>query len=145
MAEYTKRKTWKSSSTSSTEEGLSPDDKKIRCNTSFTNSDASCESDKVICLLNMFIEQVESKLEELENYVKSVDAEVSNLQTKVECFESFQKKTEKTVKDIEDGMNFANKETESFKSSRTGKTLHGGLPAAREPTLFRNQRSSHGR
>ena len=44
-----------------------------------------------------------------------MDAKVCSLQTKVECLESFQKKTEKTVNDIENGMNFADAERESFK------------------------------
>ena len=59
--------------------------------------------------------KVESKLEELENHVKSVDTKVCPLQTKVECLESFQKKTEKTVNAIENWMNFADAERESFK------------------------------
>ena len=127
-AETSKRKTWKSSSTSSIEDGLSPDDKKIRCNTSLTDSEANSEPDEVISLLNMAeavmpklnlvlekLGSVEYKLEELEAYVKTVDTKVSSLQVKVECFESFKKETEKTVKEIEDGMNYANVERESFK------------------------------
>ena len=53
MAETSERKTWKSSSTSSIEDGLSPDDKKIRCNASLTDSEANSEPDEVISLLNM--------------------------------------------------------------------------------------------
>ena len=53
MAETSKRKTWKSSSTSSIEDGLFPDDKKIRCNPSLTDSEADSEPDEVISLLNM--------------------------------------------------------------------------------------------
>ena len=128
MAETSKRKTWKSSSTSSIEDGLSPDDKKIRCNASLTDSEANSEPDEVISLLNIAeavmpklnlvlekLGRVEHKLEELEAYVKTVDAKVSSLQVKVEYFESFKKETEKTVKEIEDGMNYANVERESFK------------------------------
>jgi len=87
MAETSKRKTWKSSSTSSIEDGLSPDDKKIRCNASLTDSEANSEPDEVISLLNMAeavmpklslvlekLGSVEYKLEELEAYVKTVDA-----------------------------------------------------------------------
>ena len=128
MAETSKRKTWKSSSTSSIEDGLSPDDKKIRCNASLTDSEANSEPDEVISLLNMAeavmpklnlvlekLGRVEYKLEELEAYVKTVDAKVSSLQVTVECFECFKKETGKTVKEIEYGMNYANVERESFK------------------------------
>ena len=61
MAETSKRKTWESSSTSSIEDGLSPDDKKIRCNASLTDSEANSEPDEVISLLNM-VEAVMPKL-----------------------------------------------------------------------------------
>ena len=44
------------------------------------------------------------KLENLERYVKAVDEKVSNLQAKVDCF-----------KELEDGLDFANTERESFK------------------------------
>ena len=129
MANSNKRKTWKSLSSSSTEEELSPDDKKLRC-TSFTTSEITREQDEetfldnmtaelVMPKLNLLLEKldnVESKLEDLENYVKSVDAKVSALQTKVDSFESFKKKTEKTVEDIENGMSFANTEIEALKT-----------------------------
>ena len=52
MAEIAKRKTWKSSA-SSTEEGLSPDEKRLRCNVSISDSELSSEPDEVIHLLNM--------------------------------------------------------------------------------------------
>ena len=89
MANSSKQKTWKNSSTSSMEEGLSPDDKKIRCKTTFTSSEKSCEPDEILSLSNMAetimpklelvldkLVKVEAKLEELENYVKSMDAKV---------------------------------------------------------------------
>ena len=57
---------------------------------------------------------VELKLEKLEKYVKSVDDKVSNLQTKIGCFESFKRETEKKVMELDEGMNFANAERESF-------------------------------
>ena len=38
------------------------------------------------------LEQGLEKLENLERYVKAVDEKVSNLQAKVDCFESFKKK-----------------------------------------------------
>lgn len=132
MAKTAERKTWKSSA-SSTEEGLSPDDKRIRCNTSISDSELSSEPDEVIHLLNMAetvmpkldlvlekLVKVESKLEELESYVKSVDAKVTNLQVKVDCFEVFKKETDLAIKGIEDGMNFANAERESLKKSIQG-------------------------
>ena len=53
MAENIKHKTWKSSSMSSTEESLSPDDKKIRHNASFTPSEASSESEEALIWPNM--------------------------------------------------------------------------------------------
>ena len=61
--------------------------------------------------------KVESKLKELESYAKSVDAKVTNLQVKVDCFELFKKDTDLAIKVIEDGMNFANADLESFKKS----------------------------
>ena len=62
------------------------------------------------------LEQVLEKLENLERYVKAVDEKVSNLQAKVDCFESLKKKkTEKKIKELEDGLDFANTECESFK------------------------------
>ena len=128
MAENSKRKTWKSSSTSSTEESLSPDDKKLKHNISLTDSEPRSEPDEVLTLLNMAeavmpkleqvlekLDKVESKLEKLEDYVKAVDKKVSDLRSKVERFESFRNETKKTIKDIEDGMNFANAERETFK------------------------------
>lgn len=59
---------------------------------------------------------VELKLEKLEKYVKSVDDKVSNFQTKIECFESFKRETEKKVMELDEGLNFANAERESFKA-----------------------------
>ena len=61
------------------------------------------------------LEQVLEKLENLERYVKAVDEKVSNLREKVDCFESFKNKTEKKVKELEDGLDFAKMERESFK------------------------------
>ena len=55
------------------------------------------------------------KLENLERYVKEADEKVSNLQAKVVCFESFKNKTEKKIKELEDGLDFKNTERESFK------------------------------
>ena len=53
----------------------------------------------------------------MERYVKAVDKKVSTLQAKVDCFESFKKKkkTEKKIKELEDGLDFANTECKSFK------------------------------
>ena len=75
---------WKGS-VSSTEEGLSPEDKRKRYNTSISDSELSSEPDDVIHLLNMAeavmpkldlvlekLVKVESKLKELESYAKSV-------------------------------------------------------------------------
>ena len=61
------------------------------------------------------LEQVLEKLENLERYVKAVDEKVSNLQAKVDCFESFKNEKEKKIKELEDGLDFANTERESFK------------------------------
>ncbi|XP_074629229.1 uncharacterized protein LOC141886847 [Acropora palmata] len=68
------------------EEGHSPDGKKIRCNTSYFDSETSTASDELANALNMaelvmpklqlLLEKlvaVELKLEKLEKYVKSVD------------------------------------------------------------------------
>ena len=97
---------------------------------SVSDSELSSEPDEVIHLLNMAeavmpkldlvlekLVKVESKLKELESYAKSVDAKVTNLQVKVDCFELFKKDTDLAIKVIEDGMNFANAERESFKKS----------------------------
>ena len=97
MAETVKRKSRKSSSTSSTDDNLSPDGKKLRHDTSLSDSEL-CESDEVLSILNMAgevipkLEQVLEKLENLERYVKAVDKQVSTLQAKVDCFESSKKK-----------------------------------------------------
>ena len=115
MAETVKRKSRKSSSASSTDDNLSPDGKKLRHDVWLSDSEL-CESDEVLTILNMAgevipkLEQVSEKLENLERYVKSVDEEVSNLQAKVDCFEAFKNKTEKKIKELEDGLNFANTE-----------------------------------
>ena len=99
MAETVKRKSRKSSSASSTDDNLSPDGKKLRHDTSLSDSEL-CESDEVLSILNMAgevipkLEQVLEKLENLERHVKAVDEKVSNLQAKVDCFEAFKNKTE---------------------------------------------------
>lgn len=125
MGENIKRKTWKSSSTSSTEESLSPDDKKIKHNASFTHSEANRESDEALIWPNMVetvmpkLEQVLEELQKLEDYIKAVDEKVSSLQAKVGCFESFKKKTETKRNELEDGLNFANAERQSFKKKNS--------------------------
>ena len=120
MAETVKRKSRKSSSTSSADDNLSPDGKKLRHDASLSDSEL-CESDEVLSILNMAgevipkLELVLEKLENLERYVKAVDEKVSNLQAKVDCFEAFKNKTEKKIKELEDGLDFANTKRESFK------------------------------
>ena len=120
MAETVKRKSRKSSSASSTDDNLSPDGKKLRHDASLSDSEL-CESDEVLSILNMAgevipkLEQVLEKLENLERYVKPVDDKVSSLQAKVDCFEAFKNKIEKKIKELEDGLDFANTERESFK------------------------------
>lgn len=85
MAETVKRKSRKSSWTSSADDNLSPDGKKLRHDASLSDSE-QCESDEVLSILNMAgevipkLEQVLEKLENLERYVKAVDEKVSNLQ-----------------------------------------------------------------
>ena len=99
MAETVKQKSRKSSSTSSADDNLSPDGKKLRHDASLSDSEL-CESDEVLSILNMAgevipkLEQVLEKLENLERYGKAVDEKVSNLQAKVDCFEAFKNKTE---------------------------------------------------
>ena len=53
QVESTKRKTRQISSTSSAEEGHSPDGKKIRCNTSYSDSETSTAADELATALNM--------------------------------------------------------------------------------------------
>ena len=100
MAQNIKRKTWKNSSTSSTEENLSLDDKRIKHNVSFTDSEPSSESNEVLTLLNMAealmakLDQVLEKLQKLKDQIQSVDEKVRSLQVKVECFEVFKETNE---------------------------------------------------
>ena len=53
QVESTKRKTRQISSTSSAEEGHSPDGKKTRCNTSYSASETSTAADELATALNM--------------------------------------------------------------------------------------------
>ena len=120
MAETVKRKSRKRSSTSSADDNLSPDGKKLRHDASLSDSEL-CQLDEVLSILHMAgevipkLEQVLEKLENLERYVKAVDEKVSNLQAKVDCCEAFKNKTEKKIKELEDELDFANTERESFK------------------------------
>ena len=120
MVETVKPKSRKSSSTSSNDDNLSPDGKKLRHDASLSDSEL-CESEEVLTILKMAgdvipkLEKVLEKLENLERYVKAVDEKVSNLQAKVDCFEFFKNITEKKIKELEDGLDFANMERESFK------------------------------
>ena len=104
MAEPVKRKSRKSSSTTSTDDNLSPDGKKIKNDASLSDSELY-ESDEVLTILNMAGEvipklgQVLEKLENLERYVKAVDKKVSTLQAKVDCFESFKKQKKNKKED----------------------------------------------
>ena len=68
MAETVKRKSTKSSSTSSTDDNLSPDGKKLRLDSSLSDSEL-CESDEVLTILNMsgeVIPKLEQVLEKLD-------------------------------------------------------------------------------
>ena len=58
------------------------------------------------------------KLENLERYVKAVIEKVSNLQAKVDCLESFKNKKEKKIKELEDGLDFANMERVSLSEEK---------------------------
>ena len=103
MAETVTRKSRKSSSASSTDDILSPDGKKLRHVASLSDSEL-CESGEVLTILNMAgevipkLELVLEKLGNLERYVKAVDEKVSNLQAKVDCFESSKKNQKKRSK-----------------------------------------------
>ena len=120
MAETVKRKSRKNSSASSTDDNLSPDGKKLKHDASFSDSEL-CDSDEVLTIMNMTgevipkLEQVLEKLANVERYVKAVDEKVSNLQAKVDCFDFFKTKTEKKIKELEEGLDFANTERESLK------------------------------
>ena len=68
--------------------------------------------------LEMVLEKLgrlEAKLDSLENYIKAVDDKVSKLQGKVESFETLKTETAKLVKELEEGMSFANAQRKSFK------------------------------
>ena len=47
------------------------------------------------------IPETRTSVENLERYVKAGEVKVSNLQAKVDCFESFKNKTEKKIKELE--------------------------------------------
>ena len=133
QAESIKRKTRQISSTSSADEGHSPDDKKIRHHTSFSDSEISDVSDEVASALNMAdlvipkleilltkLATVELKLEKLEEYVKSIDDKVSSLQAKI-GFEFFKREMEKKVTEFDQAMTFANVE----KTTQPGEPAQG--------------------
>lgn len=119
-AKNTKRKTWKSSSTSCTEESFLPHDKRIKHNTSLTDSEPSSKSDEVVTMLNMVemvnpkLDQVLEKLHKLEHQIQSVDEKVNSLQAKIEYFKAFKKETETKIKEFEVRLNFANAERKLF-------------------------------
>ena len=75
MANSNKRKTWKSLSTSSTEEELSPDDKKLRCK-SYTSSEINREQDQETSLDNMTAELVMPKLNLLSEKLERVESKL---------------------------------------------------------------------
>ena len=147
QAESTKRKTRQSSSTSSAEENRSPDDKKIKRYTSFSDSETSNVSDEVTTALNMVdlvmpklelllekLVTVESKLEKVEDYVKAVDDKVSSLQAKMDGFKSFKRETEKKVLELDEGMIFANAERESLKAEL--QDLHNQVNQLKDEKLY---------
>ena len=114
MAETVKRKSRKSSSASSTDDNLSTDGKKLRHNASLSDSEL-CESDKVLSILNMAGEvipkfEVLEKLKNLERYVKAVNEKL------VICRQRWiVSRLSKTKQKLEDALDFANTERESFK------------------------------
>ena len=84
--------------------------------------------------------------------MKSVDTKVTSLQVKVDYFKVFKKETDLPIEGIEDSMNFANAERESFKKSLQGmqsqldqlkdkKTLYGGISAAQKFAFLWNKTS----
>ena len=68
MAVALKRKSWKHSSASSTEESLSPEDIKLRHNASLIDSEPGSVSDEVLTILNM----AEAVMPKLEQYWKNL-------------------------------------------------------------------------
>ena len=114
MAETVKRKSRKSSSASSTDDNLSTDAKKLRHDASLSDSEL-CESDKVLSILNMAGEvipkfEVLEKLKNLERYVKADNEKL------VICRKRWiVSRLSKTKQKLEDTLDFANTERESFK------------------------------
>ena len=114
MAETVKRKSRKSSSASSTDDNLSTDAKKLRHDASLSDSEL-CESDKVLSILNMAGEvipkfEVLEKLKNLERYVKADNEKL------VICRKRWiVSRLSKTKQKLEDALDFANTERESFK------------------------------
>ena len=114
MAETVKRKSRKSSSASSTDDNLSTDGKKLRHDASLSDSEL-CESDKVLSILNMAGEvipkfEVLEKLKNLERYVKADNEKL------VICRKRWiVSRLSKTKQKLEDTLDFAHTERESFK------------------------------
>lgn len=97
MADNSKRKTWKGSSTSSEEESSSPTDKKLKFNTPLTEFEAFSETHEAVSGVNMAdsalaaesvlpklelvlpkLSNLEFKFDSMEEYVKAVNDKVSN-------------------------------------------------------------------
>ena len=119
MAETVKRKSRKSSSASSTDDNLSTDGKKLRHDASLSDSEL-CESDKVLSILNMAGEvipkfEVLEKLKNLERYVKAVNEKLVICRQRWIVSRLSKTKQKKKIQELEDGLDFANTERESFK------------------------------
>lgn len=89
LVKTSQRKTGKSSSTSSSEEGPSPKDKRIRCNASLTDSETNSEADEGISILNMaekVMPTLQLLLEKLENVeLKDQKPQATKLITVTAC------------------------------------------------------------
>ena len=78
-----------------------PHDKRIKRNSSLTDSEPSSKSDEVVTMLNMVeivmpkLDQVFEKLHKLEHQIQSVDEKVKSLQAKIEYFKATKKETNK--------------------------------------------------
>ena len=134
-----KRKSRKSSSTSSEEDNRPCEDKRSK----FDLSEEDCEIDEVHSVLEMAedvlpkldivlkkLEAMETKLNNLGNFVKNVDAKVSELTTKVETLETTTRNAMKSIEELDKGLAFLNSEVEGLKK------LEKDCAALRQQVLY---------
>ena len=132
-----KRKSRKSSS--SEEDNRPSEDKRSK----FDLSEDDCGVDEVHSVLEMAedvlpkldivlkkLEAMETKLDNLGNFVKNVDAKVNALTTKVETLEATTRNAMKSIEELDKGLSFLNSEVEGLKK------LEKDCAALRQQVLY---------